>query len=91
MATAAPARPSNPRPGSATMVAWRRPSAEPRIGRALEQRQHPIEEERRADGQQHGNLLDKRMGGSRDRYLTGSTREFFSFFDTVKPRPASST
>lgn len=36
-----------------------------------------------ADGTQHGNALDKRMGGSRDRYLTGSTREFFSFFDTA--------
>jgi hypothetical protein len=34
-----------------------------------------------ADGAQHGNALDKRMGGSRDRYLTGSTREFFAFFD----------
>jgi hypothetical protein len=34
-----------------------------------------------ADGAQHGNALDKRMGGGRDRYLTGSTREFFAFFD----------
>ena len=36
-----------------------------------------------ADGAQHGNALDKRMGGSRDRYLTGSTREFFAFFETA--------
>ena len=36
-----------------------------------------------ADGTQHGTALDKRMGGSRDRYLTGSTREFFSFFDSA--------
>jgi hypothetical protein len=33
------------------------------------------------DGAKHGNFLDKRMGGSRDRYLTGSTREFVAFFD----------
>jgi hypothetical protein len=34
-----------------------------------------------ADGAKHGNFLDKRMGGNRDRYLTGSTREFVAFFD----------
>jgi Phosphodiester glycosidase len=43
----------------------------------------PIE----ADGAQHGNALDKRMGGSRDRYLTGSTREFFGFFETAALPP----
>ena len=43
----------------------------------------PIE----ADGQQHGNALDKRMGGSRDRYLNGSTREFFGFFETAALPP----
>ncbi len=36
-----------------------------------------------ADGAQHGELLDRRMGGGRDRYLTGSTREFFAFFDVA--------
>ena len=33
------------------------------------------------DGAKHGAFLDSRMGGSRDRYLNGSTREFFAFFD----------
>jgi hypothetical protein len=28
-----------------------------------------------------GNLLDRRMGGDPDRYLTGSSREFVAFFD----------
>jgi hypothetical protein len=42
-----------------------------------------------ADGAQHGNALDKRMGGSRDRYLTGSTREFFAFFDASTLPPES--
>ncbi len=40
-----------------------------------------------ADGAQHGNALDKRMGGSRDRYLNGSTREFFGFFETAALPP----
>jgi hypothetical protein len=42
-----------------------------------------------ADGLQHGNALDKRMGGSRDRYLTGSSREFFGFFNTSALPPNS--
>jgi hypothetical protein len=42
-----------------------------------------------ADGTKHGNFLDRRMGGSRDRYLTGSSREFVAFFDP-KLFPANS-
>jgi Phosphodiester glycosidase len=42
-----------------------------------------------ADGAKHGNFLDRRMGGSRDRYLTGSSREFVAFFDP-KLFPANS-
>lgn len=34
-------------------------------------------------------FLDKRMGGNPDRYLTGSTKEFFAFFDaTLIPGPS---
>jgi hypothetical protein len=36
------------------------------------------------DGAKHGAFLDSRMGGNRDRYLTGSTREFFAFFDPTQ-------
>jgi hypothetical protein len=42
-----------------------------------------------ADGAKHGSFLDKRMGGSRDRYLTGSTREFVAFFDPTLFPPNS--
>ena len=34
-------------------------------------------------------LLDRRMGGGKGRYLTGSTREFFAFFDSAQLPPQS--
>ncbi len=44
---------------------------------------------RGADGSVAAHFLDKRMGGSPDRYLTGSTKEFFAFFDaTLVPHPS---
>ena len=36
-----------------------------------------------ADGTLAPTLLDRRMGGGKARYLTGSTREFFAFFDAA--------
>jgi hypothetical protein len=36
-----------------------------------------------------GQFVDKRMGGDPNRYLTGSTKEFFAFFDATRV-PASS-
>jgi hypothetical protein len=36
-----------------------------------------------ADGSIATHFLDKRMGGNPDRYLTGSTKEFFAFFDAT--------
>jgi hypothetical protein len=40
-------------------------------------------------GQLHGPFLDQRMGGNPNRYLTGSSREFFALFDASKvPQPS---
>jgi len=36
-----------------------------------------------AKGTRTGVLLDRRMGGDRNRYLTGSSKEFFALFDTA--------
>ncbi|MEO6126678.1 MAG: phosphodiester glycosidase family protein [Ilumatobacteraceae bacterium] len=36
-----------------------------------------------ADGSVETYFLDNRMGGNPNRYLTGSTKEFFAFFDTT--------
>ena len=36
-----------------------------------------------ANGNLTGHFVDKRMGGSPNRYLTGSTKEFFAFFDAT--------
>jgi hypothetical protein len=42
-----------------------------------------------ADGAMTGQFLDERMGGNPARYITGSTKEFFAFFDATRV-PASS-
>ncbi|MCU1367812.1 MAG: hypothetical protein JWN39_3451, partial [Ilumatobacteraceae bacterium] len=36
-----------------------------------------------ANGTITSHFLDQRMGGNPDRYLTGSTKEFFAFFDAT--------
>ncbi|CAB4860983.1 unannotated protein [freshwater metagenome] len=42
-----------------------------------------------AAGNLTGHFVDKRMGGNPSRYLTGSTKEFFAFFDaTLVPSPS---
>ncbi len=40
-------------------------------------------------GQVTGTLLDRRMGGDRNRYLRGSTREFVAFFDRAALAPGN--
>lgn len=42
-----------------------------------------------AGGNVTGQFVDQRMGGDRNRYLTGSTKEFFAFFDATRV-PATS-
>ncbi len=37
-----------------------------------------------ANGNLTGHFVDKRMGGSPNRYLKGSTKEFFAFFDATR-------
>lgn len=36
-----------------------------------------------ADGKVHAQLIDRRMGSNAGRYLNGSTKEFFAFFDAA--------
>jgi hypothetical protein len=40
-------------------------------------------------GHLRGAFLDRRMGGSPNRYLSGSSREFFALFDASRVAPAS--
>ncbi len=42
-----------------------------------------------ADGTETADFLDSRMGGSRTRYLTGSSKEFFAGFDPAALPPGS--